>query len=96
VRRALRSCRDAGILPHLLEEEERQLALAAGLTAPLSESELRVLRMLGAGLTQQEIARQLYLSRNVVRSYTRTILAKFGVTSQPAALALARGGGLLS
>ena len=53
---------------------------------PLSQRELVVLRLLGSDLTGPEIARELVVSLNTVRTHTKNIYAKLGVTSRRAAV----------
>ncbi len=55
------------------------------LIEPLSQRELVVLRLLGSDLTGPEIARELVVSLNTVRTHTKNIYAKLGVTSRRAA-----------
>ena len=52
----------------------------------LSEREQHVLRLLGTELGGPEIARELVLSLNTVRTHTRNIYAKLGVTNRRAAV----------
>jgi LuxR family maltose regulon positive regulatory protein len=54
----------------------------AGLVEPLSERELTVLRLLASRLTCSEIARELYLSVNTVRSHVKAIYRKLGVNAR--------------
>jgi LuxR family transcriptional regulator, maltose regulon positive regulatory protein len=56
------------------------------LIEPLSDRELDVLRLLGTDLDGPEIARELVVSLNTVRSHTRNIYAKLGVNNRRAAL----------
>ncbi|MBN1402667.1 MAG: LuxR family transcriptional regulator [Anaerolineae bacterium] len=60
------------------------------LIEPLSERELEVLRLLAASLTNDEIARQLYLSVNTVKTHLKNVYAKLGVHSRRQAVAEAR------
>jgi len=63
---------------------------------PLSERELEILQLISDGLTNKEIASQLYLSLNTVKAHTRTIYSKLGVNSRTQASARARVLGLIS
>ena len=63
--------------------------------AVLSERELQVLRLLDSELTAPEIARQLFVSYNTVRSHTTHIFSKLDVTSRLAAVRRARERGLI-
>jgi LuxR family transcriptional regulator, maltose regulon positive regulatory protein len=63
---------------------------------PLSESELRVLRYLPTNLTGPEIAGELYVSRNTVKTHMRHLYAKLGTNRRAETVARARGLGLLA
>ncbi|MBN1995336.1 MAG: LuxR family transcriptional regulator [Anaerolineae bacterium] len=65
------------------------------LLEPLSEREIQVLRLIAAGLTNQEIAHRLYLSLNTVKVHTRNIYGKLGVHHRASAVAQARALGIL-
>jgi len=65
--------------------EERSGA-AQPLIEPLSERELEVLRLLQGDLGGPEIARELVVSLNTVRTHTKNIYAKLGVNSRRAAV----------
>jgi LuxR family maltose regulon positive regulatory protein len=67
-----------------------------GLIEPLSERELEVLRLLGSDLDGPDIARTLTVSLNTLRTHTRNIYAKLGVTSRRAAVRQAAELNLLS
>ena len=53
---------------------------------PLSERELDVLRLLGTDLDGPDIARELVVSLNTVRTHTKNIYAKLGVNNRRAAV----------
>jgi len=59
----------------------------------LSQREREVLRLLARGLSNNDIAGQLYLSEGTVRNYVTTIFAKLGVSdrTQAAVIALRHG-----
>ena len=57
-----------------------------GLIEPLSERELDVLRLLGTDLDGPDIARELVVSLNTVRTHTKNIYAKLGVNNRRAAV----------
>ena len=59
-------------------------------SAPLSQRELQVLRLLDTALTGPEIARELFVSHNTLRSHTKHIFTKLGVNSRPAAVSRAK------
>jgi LuxR family maltose regulon positive regulatory protein len=73
----------------------RPRTLAQGIIDPLSERELDILRLLGSELTGPEISRHLMISLNTVRTHTKNIFAKLGVTSRMAAVRRASELGLL-
>jgi LuxR family maltose regulon positive regulatory protein len=56
---------------------------------PLSDAELRVLALLAAGRSVSEVARELYLTPNTVKTHRRTIYRKLGVTNRQDAIARA-------
>ena len=86
-----------------VEQTEKTLRLRAArargtASAPfweLSERELAVLRLLASRLSQREIAAELYVSFNTVKTQTRSIFRKLGVASRAAAVDRARELGLL-
>jgi NarL family two-component system response regulator LiaR len=61
----------------------------------LSERELDVLRLLGKGLSNNEIAGQLFLSEGTVRNYVSAVLAKLQVADRTQAAVLAVKNGLV-
>ncbi|MDH5466069.1 MAG: LuxR C-terminal-related transcriptional regulator [Candidatus Aminicenantes bacterium] len=62
---------------------------------PLSERELEVLHFIAAGLTNQQIARKLFVSLNTIRSHTKNIHSKLNVHSRTQAVARAKELGIL-
>jgi DNA-binding NarL/FixJ family response regulator len=58
----------------------------AGGPEELSPRETEVLQMITEGLSNDEIARRLYLSINSVKTYIRTAYRKIGVTRRPQAV----------
>lgn len=69
---------------------------ARPLVDPLSERELEVLRLLQGDLDGPDIARELFVSLNTVRTHTKNIYAKLGVNSRRAAVRRAAELALLS
>jgi LuxR family maltose regulon positive regulatory protein len=61
-----------------------------GLLEPLSERERAVLRLLPALLSNPEIASELYVSVNTVKTHIKTIYRKLDVTSRRDAVVRAR------
>jgi LuxR family transcriptional regulator, maltose regulon positive regulatory protein len=62
---------------------------------PLSHRELQVLRLLDSELTGPEIARELYVTLNTLRTHTKRIFTKLDVTTRAAAVRRAHERGLL-
>jgi LuxR family transcriptional regulator, maltose regulon positive regulatory protein len=56
------------------------------LADPLSQRELQVLRLLRSDLGGPDIARELVVSLSTVRTHTRNIYAKLGVSTRRAAV----------
>ena len=63
---------------------------------PLSETEIRVLRYLPTNLSIPEIANELYVSPNTVKTHVRHLFAKLGTHRRGEAVARARALGLLA
>ncbi|GIF63212.1 helix-turn-helix transcriptional regulator [Asanoa ishikariensis] len=61
----------------------------------LSHRELQVLRLLDSGLTGPQIARELFVTVNTLRTHTKRIFTKLDVTTRAAAVRRARDRGLL-
>lgn len=56
------------------------------LVEDLTDRELSILRALSGPLTQREIGRELYLSINTVKGYTKSLYRKLGVSSRTEAV----------
>jgi LuxR family maltose regulon positive regulatory protein len=61
----------------------------------LSQRELEVLRLLDTELTGPEIARELFVSQNTLRTHTKHIFTKLEVTTRRAAVRRGRERGLM-
>ena len=98
----LSAAAERGISPSYVQrltassETDTGVAPMQDLVDPLSERELDVLRLLGSDLSGPDIARQLVVSLNTVRTHTKSIYAKLGVNSRRAAVRRADELGLLS
>ncbi|MFF0264565.1 ATP-binding protein [Kribbella sp. NPDC004536] len=97
-----------GLATHLAAEpllsEIDDLTQRAGISAPtreepaahgLTERELVVLRTLARGLSNAEIARELFVSPNTVATHVARILRKLGVATRTEAAAVAHRTGML-
>ena len=56
-----------------------------GLIEPLTQAELRILRLLPTS-SYLQMAATLYISRNTVKTHLRSIYLKLGVSSRPEAI----------
>ena len=65
------------------------------LVEPLSQRELEVLQLIAKGLTNREIADQLYLSLNTIKVHARNIYGKLGVKNRTQAVAKGKSMGIL-
>jgi LuxR family transcriptional regulator, maltose regulon positive regulatory protein len=65
------------------------------LTEPLTAREQKVLRFLPGRLSLREIGQQLDVSRNTIKSHTRAVYQKLGVSSRHDAIQRGRELGLL-
>jgi LuxR family maltose regulon positive regulatory protein len=65
------------------------------LIEPLSDRELEVLRLVAAGLSNQQVAQALFVSINTVKSHAKNIYGKLGVHSRTQAVNKARVLGLI-
>jgi DNA-binding NarL/FixJ family response regulator len=55
-------------------------------TGALSEREAEIMKHIGSGLSNKEIASQLFLSTNTVKSYIRSVYHKLGIGSRSEAV----------
>jgi LuxR family maltose regulon positive regulatory protein len=89
---------DPGRMTGLLAAMERKLAMRRPRQSSpgtlyvesLTERELDVLRLLQSELSLREIGNELYIAHNTVKSYTKAIYRKLGVSSRVAAIQTAR------
>ena len=81
--------------PESGDGEGPSAAGALGASPPLSAREVEVLRYIAAGLSNQEIATRLYVSKYTVKAHARTIYDKLEVHSRTAAVARAQQLGIL-
>ena len=93
----LRAAAKQGITPSYvrrllaaINKTEDSTPASQGLIEPLSERELDVLRLLGTDLGGPDIARELVVSLNTVRTHTKNIYAKLGVNNRRAAVRRAK------
>ena len=89
----LRAAAKQGIAPSYVRrllaavsKTEHDSPVKQALIEPLSERELEVLRLLGTELGGPDIARELTVSLNTVRTHTKNIYAKLGVNNRRAAV----------
>ena len=72
----------------------RQPAPVSSLVEPLTKRELVVLGNLSEGVTLEEIAAKLFVTRNTVKSQVRSLYRKLGVSTRADAVAWAEAAGL--
>ncbi len=89
---------DAVVLTEWLEGARESLDAGAGLDErwPLTPAERRLLHILPTHLTFPEIADELIVSTNTVKTQARSIYRKFGVSSRSEAVECARLAGLIT
>jgi len=99
-RQIIASCADPGVLTELLARTERVMALRTGAASaargrpaePLSVREQEILRWLSSQLSLREIASQLFLSHDTVKTHARHIYRKLGVSNREQAVSRGRDG----
>jgi NarL family two-component system response regulator LiaR len=67
--------------------------MATSITDSLAETEVEVLKLIGRGMTNADIAERLFLSEGTVRNRVSAILSKLGVSdrTQAAVIAIQHG-----
>jgi LuxR family maltose regulon positive regulatory protein len=86
---------DAPLLDAWVEEIEAGVArISAGGVAELTPAELRVLRMLPSHLSYRQIADELIVSPNTVKTQVRSAYMKLGVSSRHEAVEACREAGI--
>ena len=89
----------AGLGPSAARARRRQPvegpAAQQSLADPLSQREVEVLRLLDSELTGPQIAGELYVSLNTLRTHTKRIFTKLDVKTRAAAVRRAHEHGLL-
>ncbi|MFJ9567187.1 LuxR C-terminal-related transcriptional regulator [Streptomyces fuscichromogenes] len=95
--RAAAGCESPGILTELLARADGAVAVPPAAPHPqdLSTGERRVLRALCGSLTLREIASELYVSHNTVKTQVRAIFRKLDAHDRSEAVARARECGVL-
>ncbi|MBC8506839.1 MAG: response regulator transcription factor [Anaerolineales bacterium] len=76
--------------------EPAKRSVNVGLPESLSEREIEILKLLAQGLSNKEIAKQLFLAEGTVKNYVSNVLSKLGVTDRTQAALRARELGLLN
>jgi NarL family two-component system response regulator LiaR len=82
--------RELGAVLHLLIEDQDSRVDSDDLLATLTRRERDVLFLLVEGVGRKEVANQLQLSANTVRTHLQSLMSKFGVHSTLEVVALAR------
>ncbi len=92
IRIIVKECPAPGALTAVCNQVAQEIGTDrdATLGDPLTGGEERVLRMLVGSLTEREIASELHLSHNTVRTYRRRLYKKLGVASRSEAARVAR------
>ena len=84
-----------GLLEKLLLQEPRPPAPGMSPEVHLTHREREILQLVASGLTNQEIADQLFTSKRTVESHRQNLLEKTGVRNTPALVKYAMEQGLL-
>ncbi|HEY3871783.1 MAG TPA: response regulator transcription factor [Actinocrinis sp.] len=96
--RAVRAARQgqAVLAPSVAQKLLGRMRAPEPAEQPLTERELKVLRLVAAGTTNREAARQLFISEATVKTHLLHVYAKLGARDRAAAVAEAYKRGLLS
>ncbi len=80
---------DANATEQVLRRLREGSASGPDPTAALTGQERRVLDLIGEGLTNRQIAEQMFLSENTTKNYVSSVLGKLGMHHRSQAAALA-------
>jgi LuxR family maltose regulon positive regulatory protein len=99
----LQQARQRGLFPNYVDKllavfasEESRPRAADLLPEPLSERELEVLQLVASGISNQDIADQLFIALSTVKKHVGNILVKLDTPNRVQAITRARELGLLS
>lgn len=96
LRRAPSGSHRAELAQHLRSRTPAPRTIAPAGTALLPSSrELEILRYLATGLSNREIAAELYISLNTMKTHVRSLYRRLGVSSRSQAVAAGRARGFL-
>jgi LuxR family maltose regulon positive regulatory protein len=98
-RSMLARCPDTGFIGQLVDKLERSVATShrrVEQRTELTDRELDVLRLLDAGLSRREIAKELFVSFNTIHTHLKSIYTRLDATNRAEALARANDLDLLS
>lgn len=87
---------DPGVAGKVLSDYQKHPAAATPTNFHMSEREQELLKLLACGLSNAEIAQQLYLSEGTVRNYTSELFKKLGVSDRTQAVVAALRYGLVN
>ncbi|GAC1440571.1 MAG: response regulator transcription factor [Mycobacteriales bacterium] len=87
---------DAFSAQHLAQAMQRRMAEPASAAPRLSPREVEILRLLAAGSSARQLARQLYISESTVKTHISRLYEKLGAVNRAQALMIAVKLGLLT